>query len=64
MEEEIESLHLEADPIALLHMMYLPVMPDKTFQIYPGILHTRETIVKFLQESNILHPVHNIEREK
>jgi hypothetical protein len=34
-------------------MTHLPLIPDETFQIYPGISHTRDTTVKFLQDIDI-----------
>ena len=63
-EEEIDSMTLSPDPSAPLEMSYLPVVPDELFEVSPGVSHTREAIVEFLRESDILRPVHNVEWKK
>jgi hypothetical protein len=63
-EEEIDGINLVSDQIAPLIMSYLSVVPDKTFEIYSGVSHTREAIVEFLRESEFLQPLHNVERKK
>ena len=57
-------MNLSPDPIAPLEMSYLPVIPEEMFEVYPGVSHTREAIVEFLRESDILLPVHNVEQKK
>jgi len=63
-EEEIVGMNLSPDPIAPLEMSYLLVVPDKTFEVYPGVSHTREAIVEFRRASDILRSLHNVERKK
>ena len=63
-EEEIDGMNLSPDPNAPLEMSYLPVVPDDMFEVYLGVSHTREAIVEFLRENDILRPVHNVERKK
>ena len=63
-QEEMKSLDITTDPIAPLGMSYLPVILDESFQAYSGISHTREAIVEFLWENEILRPFHNIKRKK
>ncbi len=42
-EKEIDGMNLSADPIAPLEISFLPVIPDKMFEVYPGVSHTRES---------------------
>ncbi|KAL7552356.1 hypothetical protein ACHAWF_016576 [Thalassiosira exigua] len=55
-EEEMESLEIVANPIAPLGMSYLPVVPDETFEAYPGVSHTRDAIVEFIREQPMGRP--------
>jgi hypothetical protein len=63
-EEEIDGLNVVPDPKASLEILYLLVVPDATFEVYPGDSHSRESIVEFLRESDILLPLHNVEWKK
>jgi hypothetical protein len=63
-EEEIDALNIVPGPNAPLEMSYLPIVPDDSFEVYPGVSHSREIIVEFLRESDILRPLHNVERKK
>ena len=63
-EEEIDGMNLSPDPNAPLEMSYLPVVRDEIFEVYPGVSHTREAIVEFFRESDILRPYHNVKRKK
>ncbi|KAL7545661.1 hypothetical protein ACHAWF_009009 [Thalassiosira exigua] len=63
-EEEMESLEIVANPSAPLGMSYLPVVPDETFEAYPGVSHTRDAIVDFIREQPMGRPMHNLERRR
>ncbi|KAL7485511.1 hypothetical protein ACHAW6_011110 [Cyclotella cf. meneghiniana] len=59
-EEENDPINLLPDPMASLDLdlLYLPVVPDEIFLVYPGISHSMEAIVEFLRD------IHNIERKR
>ena len=63
-EDKIEDQNFDVNPSNPFQMSYQPVIPDETFQVYHGKSHTREAVVEFLRVSNVLQPVHNVNRKK
>lgn len=57
-------MNLSPDPGAPLDISFLPAVHDEIFQVYPGIPIQGNQFSEFLRDSEILWPVHNIERKK
>jgi len=61
-EEEMDHLCITTHKDAPYGMSFLPVVPNKEFEVYGGISYTREVIVEALHDLEFYRPAHNIER--
>ena len=60
----MEALRITPNSDAPQGMSFLPIVPDESFEAFPGISRMTEAIVEHIRKNDIRRPLYNIAHQR